>query len=291
MKLAIPNPATHDATATRQSQVSERGRLASARTGHHACVNLLPTPDVAITDADVAEALGRAVRIINPLLAVLWGTDPLGLKRRSGGDGDDGPLSKAADAISWALNAADVPGTLAWDQRDLDARVDWWVHRVGALNTVAVAFPGFFGVLARRLPIQDLLGFTNQAIVLCAVARELGVSDHRHQVRLLAAVLCGRELSPDAGAEDDADGPSRAIPRTPIGIAKALWELMGLFGAIVAELDKRPHPRAFFRYLDMLPAVGAVVAYFGEWGALARAAKAGRRWLAENPQTPATVSG
>jgi hypothetical protein len=259
--------------------------LASAGTGHHANVNLLPTPDVAITDADIAEALGRAVRIINPLLSVLWGTDPVGLKRRTAGDGDEGPLSWAAVAVSWALNAADVPGTPAWDERDLDARVDWWVHRVGALNTVAVAFPGFFGVLARRLPLQDLLGFTNQAIVLCAVARESGVSDQRQQVRLLAAVLCHRELGPDAGADERDGSPARDIPRTPTGIAKALWELMGLFGAIVAELDKRPHPRALFRYLGLLPAVGAVVAYFGEWGALARAAKAGRRWLAEHPQT------
>jgi hypothetical protein len=42
---------------------------------------------------------------------------------------------------------------------------------VGALDTVLVAFPGVFGVVADRLPIQDVLGFTNQAIVLCAVAR------------------------------------------------------------------------------------------------------------------------
>jgi len=258
--------------------------------GHHANVNLLPTPDVAITDADVADALERAVRIINPLLAVLWDTDPLRLKRRGAGDGDDGPLTKVADALTWALNTADVPGTSAWDEMHLDARIDWWVHRVGALNTVAVAFPGFFGVLARRLPVQDVLGFTNQAVVLCAVARELGVDEHRRQVRLLAAVLCHRELGPGADTVDD-DTPSREIPRTPVGIAKALWELMGLFSAVVGELEKRPHPRAVFRYLGMLPAVGAVVAYFGELGALARAAKAGRRWITEHPQTPATVSG
>lgn len=256
-----------------------------SRTGHHANVNLLPTPEVAITDADVATALGRAVRIINPLLAVLWDTDPLGLKRRSAGDGDDGPLDKAADALGWALNSADVPGTPAWDQMDLDARIDWWVHRVGAVNTVAVAFPGFFGVLARRLPVQDLLGFTNQAMVLCAVARELGVTEHPQQVRLLAAVLCHRELGQAVDVDGD-DASTRDIPRTPIGIAKALWELMGLFGAVVGELEKRPHPRAIFRYLGMLPAVGAVVAYFGELGALSRAAKAGRRWITQHGQAP-----
>ncbi|CAN5486773.1 hypothetical protein BH10ACT9_BH10ACT9_15380 [soil metagenome] len=250
-------------------------------------MNLLPTPDVAINDADVADALDRAVRIINPLLTALWDTDPLGLKRRNVSAGD-GPLDKAADAISWALNTADVPGTPAWDEMDLDARIDWWVHRVGALNTVAVAYPGVLGVLGDQLPLQDLLGFANQALVLCAVARESGVTDHGLQVRMLAAVLCHREL----GADDlDGDGgPRREIPRTPMGIAKALWELMGLVNAVAAELAKRPHPRAVFRYLGMLPAVGAVVDYFGEWGALARAAKAGRHWITQHGQTSASLS-
>lgn len=237
----------------------------------------LQPPTVTITDAAVETTLGRAVRIINPLLDVLWGTDPLGLKRRRS-DTDDGPLDKVADGFAWALNAADVPGTSAWDDMDADARIHWWVWRVGALNTVAVAFPGVLGAVGRRLPIQDLLGFVSQAIVLCAVARELGVSDYRPQVRMLAAVLCGRDL---AGVGDGAgpDLPSVEISRTPLGIAKALWNLVGLFDAVSDELAKRPHPRAPFRYLGMLPGVGAIAAYFGEYGALVRAAKAGRHWV------------
>ncbi len=157
-------------------------------------MSLLPIPEVTISDAAVDDALGRAVRVINPLLDVLWGTDPLGLKRRGPGPGD-GPLDKVADGFGWVLNAADVPGTLAWDDMDVDARINWWVWRVGALNTVAVAFPGVLGAVGRRLPIQDLLGFASQALVLCAVARELGVSDHRSQVDMLAAVLCDRTVS------------------------------------------------------------------------------------------------
>ncbi|WP_232374745.1 hypothetical protein [Mycolicibacterium mengxianglii] len=248
-------------------------------------VNLLPTPDVAIADADVADALSRAVRIIGPLLDVLWGTDPLQVKRRSGrGDGDSGPVHKVADGIGRALNAAEVPGTRAWDQLDTDARIHWWVRRIGALNTVAVAFPGFLGVLANRLPIQDLLGFTNQAVILCAVARELGVTDHDQQVRLLAAVLCGRDLSaaPGSRVSDPMSDPMPDIPRNPAGIAKAVWKLVGLLNAISEELAKRPHPRAPFRYLSMLPVVGAVAAYFGEIGALQRAAGKGRKWIAGN---------
>ena len=115
-------------------------------------MSLLPIPEVTISDAAVDDALGRAVRVINPLLDVLWGTDPLGLKRRGPGPGD-GPLDKVADGFGWVLNAADVPGTLAWDDMDVDARINWWVWRVGALNTVAVAFPG--SARRRGAPASD----------------------------------------------------------------------------------------------------------------------------------------
>ncbi len=60
-------------------------------------MKLLPTPDVALADSDVEDALGRAVAVINPLLDVLWWTDPLGIKRQ------DPP-----NVVSRVLNAADV---------------------------------------------------------------------------------------------------------------------------------------------------------------------------------------
>lgn len=246
-------------------------------------MDLLPTPDVTIDDAAVDAVLGRAVGIINPLLDVLWGTDPLGLKRRTV-DTADGPVDTIAGALGRVLNAADVPGTTAWDGMTVDARINWWVRRVGAVNTVAVAVPGIFGVLARRLPIQDLLGFASQAIVLCAVARELGMTDLCQQVRMLAAVLCGRGLS-RTGVAVEVDAPPERISRSPLGIAKALWKLTGLLDAVGGELAKRPHPRAIFRYLSLLPAVGVIAAYLGESGALARAAKAGREWIDQNAAT------
>lgn len=52
---------------------------------------------------------------------------------------------------------------------------------------------------------------------------------------------------------------------------------------IGGELVKRPRPRRIFDYLGMLPAVGAIADYFGEYGALVRAAKAGRMWIAHHP--------
>ncbi|MDG4663206.1 hypothetical protein [Mycobacterium sp. 236(2023)] len=231
----------------------------------------LPAPDVQITDAGVEAVLTGAVRIINPLLDVLWETDPFDLKRRD-------------DAIGRVLNAIDVPGTPAWDDMDVDARIHWWVWRVGALNTLPVAFPGALGVVARQLPIQDLLGFVSQAVALCAVARELGVTDQRTQVRMLASVLCGRDLSVVV-YDGDTSRPLASLPHSPSGIVKAVWNLVGLFDAIGDELAKRPHPRGPIRYLGLLPGVGAVAAYIGEWGALSRAVKAGRRWLEKTTAT------
>ena len=73
---------------------------------------LLPMPTSVIDDADVACALSRAVRVINPVVDVLSGADPFGLKGRSHYFGAaDGSVDKALDALAWFLNTADVPGT------------------------------------------------------------------------------------------------------------------------------------------------------------------------------------
>lgn len=245
-------------------------------------MTVLSLPTATIKDDEVAAALLRVTQVVEPLLDLLAEADPLGWRERThhlGGPAGNA-LGRVEDAFAGALNTAKVPGTLAWDDMPVDDRIDWWVNRVGALNTVIVAFPGVLGAVADRLPIQDLLGYTNQAIVLCAVAREHGIVDHRQQARLLAAVLSGRDLVPDP-SDDASPSDARTLPRTPAGAAQALWRLAGLMRAISDELAKRPHPRGFYRVLGMLPGVGAVADYIGEYGALARAAKAGKRWIAE----------
>lgn len=236
-------------------------------------MSLIPLPTRTISDDQVAAALLRTVMVLDPILYLLWETDPLGLKKRTrefGGKVDDVP-----DALAWVLNAADVPGTEAWDDMDTQARIDWWVHRVGAVNNVAVAFPGFLGWIADRLPVQDLLGFTNQAMVLIAVAREHGVTDHDQVVRLLAAVLCRRNLDVDSPV------PEEDPPKSDQGVVDVLWGAVGVLRAVGDELAKRPHPRWLFRYLGMVPAVGVVADYVGEYGALNRAAQQGQKWITE----------
>jgi hypothetical protein len=254
-------------------------------------VNLIPRPETTITDADVAEALSRALKIIDPLLDVLWGTDLLGLKKRTHHLGAaDGVLDKVQDTVAWLLDAADVPGTSAWAEMDLDARINWWIWRVGALDTIVVAFPGLLGAVGDQLPIQDLFGFTSQAIVLCAVARERGIIDHGQQVQLLGAVLCHRDLGP--GIEPDSEPPAKPAEAMSLAkLAHSLWSLMGLLAAIGDEVAKRPRPRRIFHYLGMLPALGAVVDYVGELGALVRAAKAGRHWIDQHPAAVTADAG
>jgi hypothetical protein len=246
---------------------------------------LVSLPTATLDDAEVARALGRSVGLINPILDTLAKLDLLGLKKRTHRLGaSDDAVGKALDTLAWVLNTADVPGTRAWAEMDLDARVDWWVRRVGALDTLLVAFPGVFGVIADRLPAQDLLGFSNQSIVLCAVAREHGIHDYDLQVRLLASVMCDRDVAaakPLGGAEENEENEETSLPGR-------LWHFAGVVRAVNDELVKRHRPRLVFRYLGMLPVLGAVADYLGEYGALVRAAEEGQRWIVQHP-APATA--
>ncbi|MDR3662233.1 MAG: hypothetical protein P4L86_17945 [Mycobacterium sp.] len=280
-------------------------------------MGLLPKPHATLTDADVADTLSRAVAVINPLLNLLAEADPIGLRkrthrllrpprrltdrirrlrlwrrRRQAGRGPS-TTDRALNAGAQLINAADLPGTAAWDRMSRDERVHWWVHRVGALNTVVVASPGAFGWLARMVPVGELAGFVSQAIVLCAVAREYGVTDTRAQVRLLAQVLCQRQLpegfdmppphDPEPLPETPPPGwkPLEAITSsTPVVVVRTLWQLAGILLATFEEVAKRPHPKKLYGLLSSLPGLGWISAYFGERGALTRAAHAGETWLA-----------
>ncbi|MGJ6126870.1 hypothetical protein QN239_30245 [Mycolicibacterium sp. Y3] len=233
-------------------------------------MGLIPIPRTDLTDTDVTSALGRAVSLIDLILDVLAEADPLGLRRR--------------------LDCVDIPGTKAWEAKDRAARIRWWVRRVGALDTVLVAFPGVFGVVADRLPVQDLLGFTNQAIVLCAVAREYGITDTQTRVRMLAAVLCAREVS-DQSDQSESEPAVQDPGWSAMSLPRKVWHLAGILNAIGTELGKRPHPKGVFRYLGMLPWLGAVADYFGEYGALMRAAAAGETWITLHTNVIGSAAG
>lgn len=169
------------------------------------------------------------------------------------------------------------------------------MHRIGALNTLVVASPGVFGWLARVVPISELAGFVNQAIVLCAVAREYDVTDQPTQVRMLAAVLCGRQLPKDVDvASRHAPEPLPETPppgwkplaaltsSTPVVLTRTVWGLAGILRATFDEVTRRPRPTKLYRRLSSLPGLGAVAGYLGERGALIRSAGHGVDWLTES---------
>lgn len=272
-------------------------------------MGLLPKPHATLTDADVADALGRAVAVIDPLLDLLAQADPIGLRARSrrvlapprrlvGWLGrlrhrapGQSTTERALNAGAHLLNAADLPGTAAWDRLDRDERVHWWVHRVGALATVAVASPGAFGWLTRVVPVSELAGFISDAIVLCALAREYGVTDRKMQVQLLAAVLCRRTLPDDVEVPPVSPQPLPDSPppgwrplaaitsAMPVVAVKTVWQLAGILRATFTEVGKRPQPKKRYRRLGALPGIGAIATYFGERDALVRAAGDGVAWL------------
>lgn len=280
-------------------------------------MGLLPKPHATLSDAEVADALGRAVTVIDPLLDVLSQADPIGLRRRThrlmtaprGLTGlirrlrlrarrpDRSVSDRALNAGAHVLNAVDLPGTAAWERMSRDERAHWWINRVGALNTLVVASPGAFGWLNKVVPVSELAGFVNQAIVLCALAREYGVTDRPEQVRLLAEVLCGRKLPPDFDTSSPAqleplpEPPPETPPpgwkpldaltsSTPVVVVRTVWQLAGILRATFEEVAKRPHPGALFRWLSALPVVGGMATYVGERGALSRSAHQGMVWLA-----------
>ncbi len=246
-----------------------------------------------MNDRTVVSALDRAVAIIDPVLDILAERDPVGLKARTfrKPTAEDTAIDTVLDTLAKTLNATDFPGTAAWLELDAQARSWWWVARIGALNTVAVAFPSVFGVLVNRLPLQDLLGFANQAMVLVAVARENGVTDRSAHVSLLASVLCGREVDRD-GSEPDTSSTWTSTSkreRGPFALLHAMWDVARVLRDVSSELAKRPHSRGIYRILSAIPLVGGVASYVGERGALSRAAKQGIGWVHANAESPSNV--
>ncbi|MCE0766187.1 hypothetical protein LWC35_25265 [Pseudonocardia kujensis] len=244
--------------------------------------------DGPIPDAAVVGILRPFVRATRPILSALRDSDPFGLRGRAGDDGERSTRDRILDALA----AAPVPGTAAWARMDVAARQRWWIYRVGRFATGVAAIPGLGGALARTLPVGAAIGAAAQGMLLVAVAGEHGVTDEDHLVSLLAWVLFRRR--PDLGggptAAEDAAADARAAEiegdlakgsrPTAARIGSAVWRLGRALYSVEDELDKRPHGRFYHEALGMLPVVGVLGKYLGEWSGLKRAAREAQRWLA-----------
>jgi hypothetical protein len=242
-----------------------------------------PSDDGPISDRAVLAVLRPFVRATRPVLDGLRDSDPFGLRSRvaAEGDGERSLREKVLDALA----SVEVPGTAAWAAMDVPARSRWWVHRVGRLTTLLAAVPGLGGALASRLPVSKALGAAGQGLLLVAIAGEHGVHEEGELVALLGEVLFDRRLATggelsvaeDAAADaraaeltGDLDAPDTRPTLRRIG--SAVWRLGRALFAVEGELDKRPHGRFYHEAIAMLPVVGAVGKYFGEWSGLKRAA-------------------
>jgi hypothetical protein len=245
------------------------------------------TGDGPISDRSVVRVLRPFVRATRPVLDGLREVDPFGLRSRVDADGTERDLR---DKVLDALSSVQVPGTSAWAAMSPAERSRWWVYRVGRFTTLVAAVPGIGGALANRLPVSAAIGAVGQGLLLVAIAGEHGVRDEDELVSLLGAVLFRRELvveRPDAAA--DAEAETRATELTgeladgrPTlqRVGSAVWRLARTLFAVDDELDKRPHGNLFHEGLGMLPVVGAVGKYLGEWSGLKKAAREAEERLA-----------
>jgi hypothetical protein len=240
----------------------------------------------AIPDRVIVAILRPFVRATRPVLDGLREADPFGLRTRAAQHADAPAEERGLrDKVLDALAAVEVPGTPRWASMDVSTRTRWWVRRVGRFTTLIAAVPGLGGALARQLPVSKAVGAAGQGLLLVAIAGEHGVRDENELIELLGAVLFRRDLTvteatmtEDVAAEDRAaeltgDLAEPATTPTLTRVGRAVWRLGRVLFAVEDELDKRPHGNLLHEGLGMLPVVGAVGKYLGEWSGLKKAAR------------------
>ncbi len=141
----------------------------------------------AVSDLDLARTVGVFVTVARPAVA-------------------------GARFVSTLAGLTPIPVVNGYPRRDADGRSRWWVIPVGAVSTVAVAWPGALGIVARLLPVQTYLGFANQTLVVVGVAGEHGVDEVPEQIDLVARVLSRRQIDARALLGDHPGFP--ATPTT-----------------------------------------------------------------------------
>lgn len=186
------------------------------------------------------------------------------------------PAVAGARFVSNLAGLTPIPVVNGYVRRDADGRARWWVVPVGAVSTVAVAWPGALGVIARLLPVQTYLGFANQTLVVVGVAGEHGVTEVPEQIDLVARVLARRRIDSRALLGDH-PGFQDLVPvrETTEKLRGGLFSAVGAVRDVVhtvrtarSALESRPRPAGVFDTLGRLPVVGAAAGYVGEFIAL-----------------------
>ncbi|MFT4088185.1 MAG: hypothetical protein QM658_13750 [Gordonia sp. (in: high G+C Gram-positive bacteria)] len=242
---------------------------------------------MSMSDEQVAKVLDTAVSLAEPVLDILSEADPFGLKAKTFVPRQRWQIlpSSASAAATQALNVADFPGTKGWHDLDMNARADWWVTRLGAINAFGVAFPSMFGAWTKKLPLSTYLGAANQALVILAVAREYRVTERSDQIEMLGSVLFGRTVDGDLVDHAPAEPVDTKHRSAPAAIAGALWDLGKLLYQLQKSLDARPQAPRPLSMITWIPLVGGPASYIGERIALCRAVGAAQEWIVAHPDS------
>ena len=250
----------------------------------------MPSAD-AITDEQVATVLGGYAGLVHRVLA-----EP---GRWLGLDDEPPPTAKlpakVVDAVRDRAFGDVTPANPAWDSQPEDKRIEWWIRRIGVSAGLAAAAPRLAGALSDRIPLQAALGTSAAGLAVCATARELGVTDARAWVPLLAKVLLDRDL-PEAtevpvksadqaaqeldeaateapGADAESGKQGGGLARGARRAASTLWRLSRQVWELQSILDERPRGNVVFRAVAMVPVVGLVGGWLDERGGIRRASR------------------
>ncbi|KXO89698.1 hypothetical protein AXK56_05875 [Tsukamurella pulmonis] len=186
------------------------------------------------------------------------------------------PAVAGARFVSTLAGLTPIPVVNGYLRRDADGRSRWWVIPVGAVSTVAVAWPGALGVVARLLPLQTYLGFANQTLVVVGVAGEHGVDQVPEQIDLVARVLSRRQIDArtllgDHPGFQDLVPVRETTDKLRGGVFSAVGavrDVLGMVKSARSALEARPKPAGVFDTLGKLPVVGAAAGYVGEFATL-----------------------
>lgn len=267
---------------------------------------MINIPEV-IDDERIAAVLRPFVRASGPVLRAMRESDPLRLRGALSPRVRHGHVPGAEEhgrvgprrlrELRQRLNESEIPGSAAWDAMTVRQRCDWWSRRVGRMLAAIVGLPRFGGVTTSRLPLRNVMGMVAQGLVLVAIAHEHGMDDPTDQVRLIAGVVLGRELSREVAEGRSSGGETveavsddeRARQMTaelrhgqgsrPKALARAVWRMARALWEIHSALDGRPQGRFYHEALGSVPIVGVVGGYLGERAALRQVARHGARWI------------
>lgn len=242
-------------------------------------------PDV--PDSAVILALSRVEFGIDAVLDALRTQDPFGIRSVLADYSAQEKPNLAEKGLILAIDQLlkmKVPGHAEWPTLPLAERCDWWVHRLGAFAAVVAGLPRISGAAADRLPLQDTLGASVQALVIGAVCREYGVESHADRTAVIARVLTDRQITPDEVLKYDDPTLAGQDVAKQLGLGdeseekglrisvRLVWRISKLFGGLTEVFEERPRGSIGARLIGKLPAVGVVGGFFDERKAVRKAA-------------------